>query len=233
MRAPDPAQYDDFAAGYEAHAEVAPYNAHYDRPATLALLGDVAGRVILDAACGPGLYAEELLARGATVRGFDGSASMIERARARLGPDADLWVQSLDAPITPVAEASIDIVLCALAYHYSNDRPSFLAEAARVLRPGGAVVISTQHPTTDWLRLGGSYFDTRPVSEVWSKGWEVTTWVTPLTQLTEEFAAAGFLIERLIEPQPAAAMAEAYPETFTRLSTEPGFILFRLRRAEP
>lgn len=39
---------------YESHAPVAPYNAPYDRPATLSLLGDVGGRLILDAGCGPG-----------------------------------------------------------------------------------------------------------------------------------------------------------------------------------
>ena len=39
MTEPDPAQYEAFAAEYEAHAEEAPYNALYDRPATLALLG--------------------------------------------------------------------------------------------------------------------------------------------------------------------------------------------------
>lgn len=49
------------------HAEYArdgAYNAWYDRPAVLALAGDVRGLRVLDAACGPGLYAEQLLARG-------------------------------------------------------------------------------------------------------------------------------------------------------------------------
>jgi hypothetical protein len=49
-------------------------------------------------------------------------------------------------------------------------------------------------------------------------------------QLTEEFAAAGFLIERLIEPRPVPAMEASHPETFEKLSREPGFILFKLRK---
>jgi SAM-dependent methyltransferase len=61
---PDPAQYDVFADEYEDHAATAPYNALYDRPATLRLLGDVGGQRVLDAACGPGFYLEELRARG-------------------------------------------------------------------------------------------------------------------------------------------------------------------------
>jgi hypothetical protein len=50
----------------------------------------------------------------------------------------------------------------------------------------------------------------------------------PLAQLTAEFAEAGFLMERLIEPQPEAAMAKSHPEAYERLRTEPAFILFRL-----
>jgi SAM-dependent methyltransferase len=227
--APQPDQYDAFAHEYEAHAEVAPYNALYDRPATLALLGDVAGLRVLDAACGPGLYLEELLARGADAVGCDGSPAMVELARARVGGRAEVRVQSLDEPITWVPDGSIDLVVCALAYHYLNDRPAFLAEARRVLRPDGALVISTHHPTDDWRRLGGSYFTEEPVTETWSKGWTITAWRLPLSRLTAEFADAGFVIERLEEPLPDPAMASSHPHTFEVLSNMPAFVLFRLR----
>jgi 2-polyprenyl-3-methyl-5-hydroxy-6-metoxy-1,4-benzoquinol methylase len=73
MPSPDPAQYDEFAAEYEEHAAVAPYNALYDRPATLRLLGGLEGQRVLDAACGPGFYLEQLLAGGADVIGCDAS----------------------------------------------------------------------------------------------------------------------------------------------------------------
>lgn len=226
---PDPAQYDAFAAGYEAHATDSPYNALYDRPATLELLGDVAGLHVLDAGCGPGLYLEELLARGATVVGCDASGAMVELARRRVDERAEVRLQDLDDPFDWAPDASFDLVLCALAYHYVRDRPAFLAEARRMLRPGGAVVVSTTHPTADWLRLGGSYFSTEAVTETWSKGWAVTAWRMPLTVLTEEVAAAGFVIERLVEPQPVPEMAVSHPEVHATLTTEPGFLLLRLR----
>ncbi|HWJ64758.1 MAG TPA: class I SAM-dependent methyltransferase [Acidimicrobiales bacterium] len=229
MGAPEPAQYDSFADAYREHAEVAPWNALYDRPATLALLGDVAGKRVLDAACGPGIYAEELLARGADVVGFDASAAMVELARARTGGRAELRVHSMEEPLPWLDDASVDVVLSALAHHYVTDRVGFLREAHRVLRPGGAAVISTHHPAADWVRLGGPYFEARPVTEVWSKGWEITAWQVPLSQLTEEFAAAGFVIERLVEPRPQPEMAASHPDAHERLSTGPGFILFRLR----
>ena len=233
MPEPDPAQYDAFAGEYEAHAEVAPYNALYDRPATLRLIGDVAGRRVLDAACGPGLYLEELLARGADVVGCDGSAAMVELARARVDGRAEVRVHSLDEPLTWVPDGSVDLVVCALAYHYLNDRPTFLAEARRVLWPDGALIISTHHPIDDWRRLGGSYFTEEPVTETWSKGWVITAWRVPLSTITDEFADAGFVIERLFQPLPDPAMATSHPDVFEVLSSMPAFVLFRLRLRDP
>lgn len=63
-------QYDEFADEFAEHANKGFYNAHVDRPSCLGLLGDMAGRRVLDVACGPGLYAEELVSRQATVIGL-------------------------------------------------------------------------------------------------------------------------------------------------------------------
>ena len=52
------ASFEGFADDYEAHAAGGAYNALYDRPAVLDLIGDVAGLCMLDAGCGPGLCAE-------------------------------------------------------------------------------------------------------------------------------------------------------------------------------
>jgi SAM-dependent methyltransferase len=231
--APDPEQYNAFAEEYEHHAATAPYNALYDRPATLALLGDVRGQRVLDAACGPGLYLERLRDRGADTVGCDASPRMVELAQRRLGGDAEVHVHPLDEPFDWVADESVDVVLCALAYHYVTNRPGFLAEAFRMLRSDGSLVISTHHPTADWCRLGGSYFEVAPVTETWSRGWEITAWRMPLSHLTEEFARAGFVIERLLEPGPEREMARTHPDAFEKLSSEPGFILFRLRKSTP
>jgi SAM-dependent methyltransferase len=230
VTSPDPAQYESFAAQYEEHAAAAPYNALYDRPAMLRLVGDVEGKRVLDAACGPGFYIEQLLARKAAVFGCDASPAMIDLAAARVGDRAELRVHSLDDPFSWVESGTIDIVLCALAYHYVTNRIGFLREVHRVLRSDGALVVSTHHPTADWYRLGGSYFDVSAVTEVWSRGWEITAWRMPLTQLAEEFAEADFVIERLIEPTPDSAMENSHPATFEKLSREPGFILFKLRK---
>jgi SAM-dependent methyltransferase len=222
-------QYDVFADAFFDHAQDGFFNAYYDRPACLALLGDVAGKRVLDAACGPGLYAAELVRRGAQVVGFDQSPRMAEICRARVA-QGEFRVHDLGDPIGWLPDGCVDLVLCALAIEYVDDRVAALSELRRVLRPGGALVLSRLHPTGDWLRHGGSYFDVRTVEEIWSKGWTVRYWLTPLETTCEEIFAAGFLIERLLEPRPVPEAAAIDPQEYERLAREPrGFMAFRLR----
>jgi ubiquinone/menaquinone biosynthesis C-methylase UbiE len=223
---PDP-QYDVFADEFLEHARAGFYNAHYDRPACLELLGDVAGRTVLDVACGPGLYSEHLAAHGAKVIGLDQSARMVELCRQRV-PTGVFRVHHLADSIDWLQDHSVDLVLFALALEYVDDRTSALRELRRVLRPEGALVLSRQHPTGDWLRHGGNYFDVRVIEEVWSRGWRLRYWLTPLERTCEELYEAGFLIERLVEPRPVAEAAEIDRDAYQRLSREPsGFLAIR------
>jgi ubiquinone/menaquinone biosynthesis C-methylase UbiE len=91
--------YDGFAEAYSAENEVSLANAYYERPATLALAGDVTGRRILDAGCGSGPLFAALRDQGAVVTGIDSSAGMLELARRRLGDDADLRAADLGSPL--------------------------------------------------------------------------------------------------------------------------------------
>ena len=222
-------QYDVFADEYLDHAESGFFNACYDRPACLALLGDVAGKRVLDAACGPGLYAAELARRGAAVTGFDHSPRMVDIARSRV-PEGEFRVHDLADPLGWLPDGRVDLALCALAIEYVDDRVTALRELRRVLRPGGALVLSRLHPVGDWLRHGGSYFQVRTIEETWSKGWQVRYWLAPLETTCEEIFAAGLLIERLLEPRPVPEAASIDPEAYERLAREPrGFIALRLR----
>ncbi|MET0233779.1 MAG: methyltransferase domain-containing protein [Kibdelosporangium sp.] len=220
-------QYDLFADEFLDHARDGFYNAYYDRPTCLKLLGDVAGRSVLDVACGPGLYAEELVARGASVIGLDQSPRMIELSRQRV-PSGEFRRHDLAEPLDWIPDSSVDLVLFALALEYVDDRTSALRELKRVLRPDGALVLSRLHPTGDWLRHGGSYFDVRVIEEVWSKGWRVRYWLAPLEQTCEELRQAGFLIERLLEPRPQPEAAGINQDKYDRLLREPtGFLAIK------
>ena len=139
-------------ADYQRHAADSAYNAHYDRPAVLAALGPVSGRRVLDAACGPGLYTQELLDRGAEVTAFDASPVMIELARKRTADRAQIDRAVLGGPL-PYPDGTYDLIVCALAIHYADDRAAAFDEFCRILRPRGALVVSTQHPAMDQCHL--------------------------------------------------------------------------------
>ncbi len=68
------------------------------------------------------------------------------------------------------------------------------------------------------------------VEEVWNNKWDVRYWRQPLTATCSEATDAGFLIESLVEPQPCAEMADRFPDSYAKLSEQPGFLMFRLLR---
>ncbi|MFI6028502.1 class I SAM-dependent methyltransferase [Amycolatopsis magusensis] len=226
-------QYEVFADAFAEHAENGAFNALYDRPAMLGLLGEVHGAQVLDAACGPGLYAAELVARGARVTGMDQSPRMVELATARV-PEAEFRVHDLHDPFDWLPDATFDVALLALAIHHLDDRVPALRELHRVLKPSGRLLISTGHPSWDWLRTGGDYFETELITETWTKGWRVSYWRQPLSAVCAEFSAAGFVIDELVEPRPAEQMAQHYPENYAQLNEAPAFLAFRLtKRGQP
>jgi SAM-dependent methyltransferase len=192
----------------------------------------VDGRRVLDAGCGPGLYAEELLARGARLIAFDASAEMVRLARESLGDRAALHVHDLNETLDFMADESVDVVVCALVWHDVDERVGALREFRRVLGGDGVVVLSCDHPTNAWLRPGGSYFDVEAKLERWSSlDVSFPGWRLPLSVLCQEFADAGFVIDRLVEAQPDAATRRFDPETYDELREVPGFVVFRLRAA--
>ena len=223
--------YDSFAEAYSAANEVSLHNAYYERPATLALAGDVAGRRVLDAGCGSGPLSAALRDRGAIVSGFDKSTGMLEVARRRLGPDADLRVADLAGPL-PYPDGAFDDVIASLVLHYLEDWTAPLAELRRVLRPGGRLIASVDHPMAGHplLRPGADYFATfqYPTETITFSGQNFTLllWHRPLPAMTSAFTAAGFRIAAIDEPLPAPdTPRELLPESL-REGRQAGFLCF-------
>jgi SAM-dependent methyltransferase len=180
------------------------------------------------AGCGPGLYAEALTSRGAQVSGFDQSHDMITLAQRRV-PTGAFRVHDLADPLTWIVDGAFDRALLALTLHYLDDRVAALRELHRVLAPGGLLAVSLHHPVSDWHRHGGSYFDTGVVEETWADGWRVRYRRQPLERTLAEFAAAGFALDRLVEPRPVAELATHHPDDYAGAVARPTFIAFRLR----
>ncbi|WP_067521121.1 class I SAM-dependent methyltransferase [Nocardia uniformis] len=239
----DPVQaynYDGIAEGYTAENETSLMNAYYERPAMLELAGDVAGRRILDAGCGSGPLFAELRDRGAVVTGIDASAGMLELARRRLGADADLRIADLANPL-PFPDNTFDDVTASLVLHYLRDWGPTLTELRRVLKPGGRLIASVEHPFAIWIaeRSDGKttdYFQTRQRTEEWTLGGQstqLTFWDRPLNAMTDAFTASGFRIDVISEPRPAPGARDLFPELFHEVVGESflGFLFFDLRTA--
>jgi ubiquinone/menaquinone biosynthesis C-methylase UbiE len=199
--------YNSFAEAYSASNEVSLVNAYYERPAMLSLAGDVAGRRILDAGCGSGALFAALRDRGAIVSGFDKSAGMLELARRRLGDDADLQVADLGG-LLPFTDDTFDDVTASLVLHYLEDWGPALAELRRVLKPGGRLIVSVDHPFAEnlWHREAGlepDYFATYNYAVEWTADGQTALlrfWTRPLHAMTDAFTAAGFQIAVISEP---------------------------------
>lgn len=132
----------DTAEGYDVWAPSydTPDNDFFamDEAALLPILDTFPAGDAIDVMCGTGRYAAHLAARGHRVRGYDASPGMLDLARAKL-PGAEFGVADVSA--LPVADASADVMVNALAINHVEDLGPAFAEAARVLRPGGHLLL--------------------------------------------------------------------------------------------
>lgn len=132
---PSPEGYDGWAPSYDT-----PDNPFFamDEAVMLPILDTLPAGHALDAMCGTGRYAGHLAGRGHVVRGFDTSPGMLEVARAKL-PEVQFGIA--DVADLPVADDSVDVVVNALGLCHVADLGPAFAEAARVLRPGGHLLV--------------------------------------------------------------------------------------------
>lgn len=178
------------------------------------LLGDVAGRDVLELGCGAAQCARWLVAHGARATAFDVSAGQLREARRldeRSGARVPRLVQA-DAQRLPFRDAAFDVACSAFgAVPFVADSARVMAQVARVLRPGGRFVFSVTHPTR-WafpddpgpagLTVQQSYFDRTPYVEVDDTG--TATYVEhhrTLGDRVRELVAAGLVLQDLIEPE--------------------------------
>jgi SAM-dependent methyltransferase len=224
--------YEPMTEIYADEADSNPINVAYDRPAILELAGDVRGRRVLDIGCATGALAAAFLERGAQVVGVDLAPRFIELARARLGRTAELHVADISDGLPFLADRSVDLVAASLVLHYLRDWTIPLREFARVLRPGGALVLSTHHPTVDVdiAEPRADYFETVLLTDTWIKAGQPFTvrfYHRPLSAIVDALADAGFLIERIHEPIPDPDAFAANPAFYHRIRRGPWFLFLR------
>lgn len=225
-------QYDAMAQDYAVDSGGNAFNAHYERPATISLLGEVRGRRVLELGCGAGPLTAWLVEHGARVTACDVSPAMVELARGRVGKGADVLVADIADPM-PFPDRAFELAVASLVLHYVEDWEGVLEEVHRVLEPDGTFVFSTHHPTMDWgLASPANYFATQRIDDVWEKQgtrYPVRYWRRPLTAMCDAITGARFVIERLVEPMPRPELEARDPVAFETLTTRPQFLFFVLR----
>lgn len=168
------------------------------------------GRSWLDLGCGSGVLTKELLDRGADVLAVDGSPGMLKEAKALIGGEygSELtWLQSDVQYLSQVADECLDGVLCSSVVEYVERPHDLLGEAARVLRPGGRMIVSIP-PTLSAVRtvqkairkvtqyVGGDAFPYLAVSRFEIEPNAVRQWLSK----------AGFVLDRTTSFDPILAV---------------------------
>jgi len=198
-------RYDGYADWYDSWNK---QHAERNAPDVRELLGPGDG-LCLDLGCGGGLYFDVLAATGRTVVGLDRSADQLRIARGR----SPQIVQG-DAAALPFADGTFRAVATLWISTDVDDFAAVLAEASRVLAPGGRLIFYGAHPCfngphTQLLDDGGIL--AHPTYRL--AGWhqEAPWWGPyvrkrvgmrqhPLAELLNAFVSAGLVIEHVAEP---------------------------------
>jgi SAM-dependent methyltransferase len=122
-----------------------------ERAVVLDLSGPLEGRDVLDVGCGDGAYALAAARAGARVTGLDRSAAVLDAARARAaGEGLAVDLQVGDASVLPFSAERFDVVLAVTVLCFVQEPPQVVAEMARVLRPGGVLVLGELGRWSAW-----------------------------------------------------------------------------------
>jgi SAM-dependent methyltransferase len=182
----------------------------------LGILGDVAGRDVLELGCGAAQWSILLAGRGARPVGLDLSDRQLWHARRLMAAaGASFPLLHASAEQVPLRDGSFDVVFCDHGAMSFADPAATVPEAARLLRPGGLLAFSMGTPILDmcWSdgsesvepSLQGDYFG---MGRLEFQG-EVTFQV-PYGEWIRLFRTAGLVIEELVELRPPEGATTTY-----------------------
>jgi SAM-dependent methyltransferase len=176
-----------------------------EETAMWSLIDKVPPGAALDAACGTGRHARHLVPLGHRVTGVDLTPEMLERARQAV-PEAVF--HQADLREIPADDGQFALIVCGLALAHVADLSSAIAELARVLAPGGHLIVSVLHPLQALLGWHA------PFQGDDGQRWFVREHPHTHADYLHAFDAAGLRVRRCIEPQLSAAEVAAKRRAF-------------------
>jgi ubiquinone/menaquinone biosynthesis C-methylase UbiE len=229
-RAMTQASYNDIAQWYDQFLQARPVYTEVILPNLLALIGEVEGEVICDLACGQGWIARELARRGAQVTGLDLAPNLLALAQhyEEQEPLGIGYMQG-DAQLAEgLNDQQFTGCVCVLALSTIPDLQATFQSVRRILKPGGWLVFAIPHPCFEtphaqWTslpdpehplgRIVTGYFDERRWFSSNPDGVRsrVGDYHRMLSTYLNQLAAAGFTLERALEPGPSVKQAERVP----------------------
>jgi ubiquinone/menaquinone biosynthesis C-methylase UbiE len=113
--------------------------------------GSVRGKTVLDAGCGTGVYSIRLSEVGADVTAVDVSEKMLDTAHRKAEQrNQYVWFENADMQHLPYEDHTFDLVVSITSLEFAADPLEALTELARVLRPGGKIIIGTINAESPW-----------------------------------------------------------------------------------
>ncbi len=232
-----------FAAYSRLDRSIAGLDGAAEWPALQALLPETRSRTVLDLGCGFGWFCRWARERGAaSVLGIDVSERMLARARAAAADPAITYVRA-DLEQLALAPAAFDLAYSALALHSVRDLDRLMAEVHRALVPGGALVVSVEHPiytapTAPQWSVDAAGRKTWPVDSYLEEGPRSTDWLAKgvikqhrtIGTYVNLLLRLGFALSHVEEWGPSAAQVAARPE-WAEERQRPMFLLIAARRA--
>ncbi|HEX8387244.1 MAG TPA: bifunctional 2-polyprenyl-6-hydroxyphenol methylase/3-demethylubiquinol 3-O-methyltransferase UbiG [Rubricoccaceae bacterium] len=177
------------------------------------------GARVLDVACGAGLVSLPLAEAGFRVHGVDLAAGALDVARRRVPPGAEATFAVADATALPDADASYDAVLLLDMLEHVESVPAVLAEAARVVRPGGPVIFNTfnRTPLATLVAVHGFKFVTQDAPD----HVHVSRYFVPPASLRAQARYAGLTVEETRGMRPR--LDGAFWRSLARRRVDPAF----------
>jgi SAM-dependent methyltransferase len=143
--------YDEMAKYYENFVDTKPWNAYYERPATLSLLSEIKNKKVLDVGCAGGWYTKYLLDNGANVMGIDVNKNMVEITKKRTQNKCEVKQADINRKFDFIENGRIDIILASLVLHYIKNLSNVFCEFNRIMKINGELIFSIHHPLMEFV----------------------------------------------------------------------------------